>query len=71
MANGQYTFTDMEYAARQRATRKDEFLRQMDKMIPWAEWVEMIRPYYPKGERGRPVRGISKFCSFFGVAVIV
>ena len=58
MANGQYTFTDMEYAARKRATRKDEFLRQMDKMIPWTEWVEMIRPYYPKGERGRPVRGI-------------
>ena len=47
----------MEYAARKRATRKDEFLRQMDKMIPWTEWVEMIRPYYPKGERGRPVRG--------------
>ena len=58
MANGQYTFTDMEYAARKRATRKDEFLRQMDKMIPWTEWVEMIRPYYPKGERGRAVRGI-------------
>ena len=58
MANGQYTFTDMEYAARKRATRKDEFLRQMDKMIPWTEWVEMIRPYYPKGERGRPVLGI-------------
>ena len=58
MANGQYTFTDMEYAARKRATRKDEFLRQMDNMIPWTEWVEMIRPYYPKGERGRPVRGI-------------
>ena len=58
MSNGQYTFTDMEYAARKRATRKDEFLRQMDKMIPWTEWVEMIRPYYPKGERGRPVRGI-------------
>ena len=58
MANGQYTFTDMEYAARKRATRKDEFLRQMDKMIPWTEWIEMIRPYYPKGERGRPVRGI-------------
>ena len=58
MANGQYTFTDMEYAARKRATRKDEFLCQMDKMIPWTEWVEMIRPYYPKGERGRPVCGI-------------
>ena len=48
----------MEYAARKRATRKDEFLRQMDNMIPWTEWFGVIRPYYPKGERGRPVRGI-------------
>ena len=47
MANALYTFTDMEHAARKRATRKDEFLRQIDEIIPWGEWVEMIRPYYP------------------------
>lgn len=35
MANAHYTFTDMEYAARKRATRKDESLRQMDEIIPW------------------------------------
>ena len=30
----------------------------MEEIIPWKAWVEMIRPYYPKGEHGRPVRGI-------------
>lgn len=30
----------------------------MDAIIPWEAWIEMIRPYYPSGKRGRPVRGI-------------
>ena len=30
----------------------------MEEIIPWKAWVEMIRPYYPKGELGRPARGI-------------
>ena len=33
-------------------TRKKEFLQQMQRIIPWAEWVEMIRPCYYKGEHG-------------------
>ena len=30
----------------------------MDEIIPWSEWIELIRPFYPKGDRGRPPRGI-------------
>lgn len=30
----------------------------MDAIIPWEAWIEMIRPHYPSGKRGRPVRGI-------------
>ena len=58
MANGQVTFTDLEYANRKRKTKKEEFLRMMNEIIPWEAWIEMIRPYYPNGKRGRPVRGI-------------
>ena len=29
-------------------------LEIMDEIIPWDEWVGIIRPYYPTGERGRP-----------------
>ena len=58
MANGQVTFTDLEYANRKRTTKKEEFLRMMNEIIPWEAWIEMIRPYYPNGKRGRPVRGI-------------
>ena len=33
-------------------THKKEFLEQMDQLIPWSEWVEVIKPCYYKGERG-------------------
>ena len=33
-------------------TRKKEFLTQIDRIIPWGEWVKIVKPYYYKGERG-------------------
>jgi IS5 family transposase len=35
-------------------TRKQVFLEQMEQVVPWAELVELIAPYYPEGKRGRP-----------------
>ena len=35
-------------------TRKQVFLDQMDKVVPWAALVELITPYYPEGKTGRP-----------------
>jgi IS5 family transposase len=36
----------------QAATKKKEFLAQIDRIIPWSEWIGMIQPHYYKGERG-------------------
>ena len=33
-------------------TKKKEFLETMDRIIPWDEWITLIRPCYYKGERG-------------------
>jgi len=33
-------------------TRKKEFLEQMERIIPWSEWIGIIKPYYYSGERG-------------------
>ena len=33
-------------------THKKEFLEQMDRLIPWSEWVELMKPCHYKGERG-------------------
>lgn len=56
----QMSFTEMEYSQRQRATKRDIFLKEMDELIPWEECVAMITPYYPSGRRGRPPREIEQ-----------
>ena len=35
-------------------TRKQVFLEQMERVVPWAALVELIAPYYPEGKTGRP-----------------
>lgn len=32
-------------------TKKKKFLEQIERIVPWGEWISMIRPYYYKGER--------------------
>lgn len=49
----QLNFTDMEYSARRKTTKREEFLKNMDALIPWDEWIQLVEPYYPKGDRGR------------------
>ena len=33
-------------------TKKKEFLTQIERIVPWKEWLSLIRPCYYKGERG-------------------
>ena len=61
----QQTFTDMEYANRKRQTKRDEFLKIMDEIIPWDEWVDYIKPYYFDNKVGRPARGIEPMLRMF------
>ena len=35
-------------------TRKRRFLEEMECVVPWAELVALIKPYYPEGRTGRP-----------------
>jgi len=61
----QPTFSDIEYSMRKRKTRREEFLRIMNEIIPWDEWVGYIVPYYPDGKRGRPPMGIEKMLRMY------
>jgi IS5 family transposase len=54
----QQTLSDIEYSNRKRRTKMDIFLEEMDAIIDWADWCALVEPYYPKGERGRPPRGV-------------
>ena len=38
-----------------KTTRRHEFLRLMNKVMPWKQLIELVEPFYPKGDgRGRP-----------------
>ena len=56
----QLTFTDMEYSGRRVNCPRAKFLHEMDANIPWAAWVAIIEPFYPRGDRGRPPIGIER-----------
>ena len=61
----QMTFSDLEYSMRKRKTKREKFLDIMNEIIPWDEWVEFVRPYYPSGKRGRPTMGIEKMLRMY------
>ena len=61
----QMTFSDYEYSLRKRKTKREEFLDIMNEIIPWEEWVEFVRPYYPNGKRGRSTKGIEKMLRMY------
>jgi len=51
----QSSFSDLEYAAKKKTTRRDRFLAEIEKITPWAALIGEIEPFYPKGGgRGRP-----------------
>ena len=48
----QMTLAEMNDEFGAARTNKKEFLERMDQIIPWVEFVELIQPFYYKGERG-------------------
>ena len=50
--NKQISLSGLNNELEQVRTRKKEFLAQIERIVPWDTWVDMIRPCYYKGERG-------------------
>jgi IS5 family transposase len=42
-----------------RKSKREQFLDEMEQIVPWAELQGLVEPYYPKGENGRPPVGLS------------
>jgi len=49
----QMSFGDAEYAAKKKATRRELFLAEVDKVVPWDSLLKVIEPFYPLAGRGR------------------
>ena len=61
----QGSFSQAEYAGKKKQTRRDKFLAEMEQVVPWARLVERLRPFYPKGERGRPPVGLERMLRLY------
>ena len=53
MMREQISFTEIEYLQRRKTTKREAFLREMDRIVPWEDCVRCVQAVYPKGERGR------------------
>lgn len=52
----QQTLATAGYELHRKRTRRDEFLAQMDQVVPWSKLCALIEPVYPKNEgAGRPL----------------
>lgn len=51
----QRTFAGEAWTRKKKVTRREQFLAEMDAVIPWPTLVDVIAPHYPTaGRRGRP-----------------
>jgi IS5 family transposase len=49
----QRTFADVILSNKRRTTRREQFLTEMDQVMPWAAVEALVEPHYPKAGRGR------------------
>ena len=56
----QATFASLNFDAKKRRTRREVFLADMDKVVPWDALLALLEPAYPtSGRRGRPPMALS------------
>ena len=57
----QHSLADEGFERFRKPTRRDEFLADMDSIIPWRELCSVIKPFYPKSKgAGRPAIGLER-----------
>ena len=62
----QQSFSQIEYEAKKKRTRRDIFLAKMEGVVPWSRLLAVIEPHYPKsGKRGRPPIGLERMLRMY------
>jgi len=51
----QISFAEAEFSGKKRVTRRERFLREIERVVPWPKLIAVIAPHYTKGGKtGRP-----------------
>jgi IS5 family transposase len=59
----QLTFAQAEYAAEKKITRREQFLKEMEQVLPWAALQALIKPHYYREtnrDPGHPSIGLER-----------
>lgn len=56
----QRTFLDVVLSGKKKVTRREEFLSEMERVIPWGRLVSLVEEHYSRGEVGRPPIGAER-----------
>lgn len=64
----QQTLAGSGFDKHRKRTRREQFLEQMEAVVPWSELVAVVKPYYPKGGRGRPPVGLERMLRLYCLA---
>ncbi len=49
----QFSFSDAEHAIKKKKTRREEFLEEMEQVVPWKTLISVVESFYPEAGRGR------------------
>ena len=47
------SFASLAYDNKKKKTKREKFLQEMDRVIPWKDLEQIIEEYYPKAGNGR------------------
>lgn len=61
----QQTFAGLAWRQKGKVTRREQFLAEMNGIIPWNRLMDRIEPYYPKAGRGRQPLGLEKMLRIY------
>ena len=62
----QSSFSELEYAAKKKVTRRDRFLAEIEALTPWSALEAELEAHYPKGGgRGRPPIGLERMLRMY------
>jgi len=50
---GQMNFSDLDWASKKKTTRREQFLLEMNQVVPWERLMTLISPHYSKAGSGR------------------
>ena len=68
--NKQMSLSALSDELTQVRTKKREFLAEIDRIVPWGEWISLIRPCYYKGERGNKPYDLERMLRIYLVQIL-